>query len=262
MRRIAPPDCAAPPRPTTRSSATSLSVTTTSASRLCTAVYQTATPRVYDGQTRPSRGGANGWVVRDMDDEATFGVELYRRTYTEAVRNGWLADYRIIALGVNDPALFSLANQLASEQPKTKNALSAAEFTKGLVLALVLGGATRADAGKVGGKPPVVEVVHSVLELRREVEVDGDGAPDDEGDRVGRPVDGRQRRGQPGSLHHGASRRVQQRLPARRGEGASGAGHAQRSARRRQRRHLRRGQPTARTCRRSRSWHRARVPST
>ena len=120
-------------------------------------VYQTATPRVYDGQTRPSRGGANGWVVRDMDDEATFGVELYRRTYTEAVRNGWLADYRIIALGVNDPALFALANELARRQPKTKKALSAAEFTKGLVLALVLGGATRADAQEFGEQPPVVE---------------------------------------------------------------------------------------------------------
>ncbi|MDE0653935.1 MAG: DEAD/DEAH box helicase family protein [bacterium] len=120
-------------------------------------VYQTATPRVYDGQTRPSRGGASGWVVRDMDDEATFGVELYRRTYTEAVRNGWLADYRIIALGVNDPALFALANQLARSQPKTKNALSAAEFTKGLVLALVLGGATGAEAEESGEQPPVVE---------------------------------------------------------------------------------------------------------
>ena len=120
-------------------------------------VYQTATPRVYDGQTRPPRGGADGWVVRDMDDEATFGVDLYRRTYTEAVRNGWLADYRIIALGVNDPALFPLANRLARSQPKTKNALSAAEFTKGLVLALVLGGATRAEAEEFGEQPPVVK---------------------------------------------------------------------------------------------------------
>ena len=120
-------------------------------------VYQTATPRVYDGQTRPPRGGADGWVVRDMDDEATFGVELYRRTYTEAVRNGWLADYRIIALGVNDRDLFALANQLACSQPKSKNALSAAEFTKGLVLALVLGGATRAEAEEFGERPPVVE---------------------------------------------------------------------------------------------------------
>jgi len=120
-------------------------------------VYQTATPRVYDGQTRLSRRGANGWIVRDMDDEATFGVELYRRTYTEAVRNGWLADYRIIALGVNDPALFALANELARRQPKTTKALSAAEFTKGLVLALVLGGATRAETQEFGERPPVVE---------------------------------------------------------------------------------------------------------
>ena len=120
-------------------------------------IYQTATPRIYDGHARTSRGSSNGWVVRDMDDEATFGVELYRRTYTEAVRNGWLADYQIIALGVNDPALFSLANQLARSQPKTKKALSAAEFTKGLVLALVLGGATRTEAPEFGGHPPVVK---------------------------------------------------------------------------------------------------------
>lgn len=37
-----------------------------------------------------------------MDDENTFGPELYRKSYVEAVNNEWLTDYRIIALGVND----------------------------------------------------------------------------------------------------------------------------------------------------------------
>ena len=65
-------------------------------------VYQTATPRIYD-TSKVDRNKANDWIVRTMDDETTFGVDLYRKSYVEAVRNGWLSDYRIIALGVNDP---------------------------------------------------------------------------------------------------------------------------------------------------------------
>ena len=75
-------------------------------------VYQTATPRIYDG--RPTTGNPN-WIVRSMDDEATFGVELYRKSYLEAVRNRWLSDYRIIALGINDPDAFETANAPSKE---------------------------------------------------------------------------------------------------------------------------------------------------
>ena len=74
-------------------------------------VYQTATPRVYDtGGQRPRN---DRWVVRNMDDEAVFGVELYRKSYMKAVTNGWLTDYRIIALGVNDQEAYKAANKLA-----------------------------------------------------------------------------------------------------------------------------------------------------
>ena len=105
-------------------------------------IYQTATPRVYDtsGNSRPRNPD---WVVRNMDDETVFGVELYRKSYMEAVANGWLADYRIIALGVNDPDAFAAANALASTTAqKGKNALTTTHFLKGMTLALVLGGAT------------------------------------------------------------------------------------------------------------------------
>ena len=105
-------------------------------------IYQTATPRVYDtsGNTRPRNPD---WVVRNMDDEAVFGVELYRKSYMEAVTNGWLADYRIIALGVNDPDAFAAANDLASSTAQNgKNALTTTHFLKGMTLALVMGGAT------------------------------------------------------------------------------------------------------------------------
>ena len=105
-------------------------------------VYQTATPRVYDTSGNP-RPRNPDWVVRNMDDETVFGVELYRKSYMEAVSNGWLADYRIIALGVNDPDAFAAANALASTTAQTglKKTLTTTHFLKGMTLALVLGGA-------------------------------------------------------------------------------------------------------------------------
>ncbi len=105
-------------------------------------IYQTATPRVYDTSGNlPSRNP--DWVVRNMDDETIFGVELYRRSYMEAVENGWLADYRIIALGVNDASAYEAAKRLALAQGGTgRNALTTSDFLKGLTLALVMGGGT------------------------------------------------------------------------------------------------------------------------
>ncbi len=76
-------------------------------------VYQTATPRVYD-TTRVRLGRNSDWIVRSMDDEEVFGVELYRKSYVESVRNGWLADYRIIAVALNDPNSYDIANELAT----------------------------------------------------------------------------------------------------------------------------------------------------
>ena len=78
-------------------------------------VYQTATPRIYD-TSKMNRDQDSDWIVRTMDDETVFGVELYRKSYVEAVKNGWLSDYRIIALGVNDPEAFRQANLLVLQR--------------------------------------------------------------------------------------------------------------------------------------------------
>ena len=106
-------------------------------------IYQTATPRIYD--TRGvDRSKNSDWIVRSMDDETVFGVELYRKSYVEAVNNGWLADYRIIAVGVNDPDAFQQANMMASNtRSKGRNALTTAHYQKGLAFALAMGGATQ-----------------------------------------------------------------------------------------------------------------------
>jgi predicted helicase len=104
-------------------------------------VYQTATPRIYDG--KPATGNPN-WIVRSMDDAATFGVELYRKSYLEAVNNGWLSDYRIIALGINDPEAFETANDLAKNtKSKGRGKLTTTDYMSGLAFALTMGGGTQ-----------------------------------------------------------------------------------------------------------------------
>ena len=107
-------------------------------------VYQTATPKIYKTprQRNAERRMQNeDWIVSSMDNENVFGPELYRRSYRDAVENEWLSDYRIIALGVNDPEAYRTANELAAQ----KTPLSTVQFLRGLALALVMGGATRND---------------------------------------------------------------------------------------------------------------------
>ena len=103
-------------------------------------IYQTATPKVFGLKNNPS----NEWIVRTMDDETVFGVELYRKSYPEAVRNGWLADYRIIALAVNDTEAYNQANLLAlGTELKGRKAITSSQYLRGLAFALAMGGATQ-----------------------------------------------------------------------------------------------------------------------
>lgn len=105
-------------------------------------VYQTATPRIYNHANSTRRVDPGEFVVRSMDDETTFGVELYRRSYVDAVRNGWLADYRIIALGVSDPDAYRIANDLARDAGGSgRHKLTTVDHIRGLALA----GGTRTD---------------------------------------------------------------------------------------------------------------------
>ena len=110
-------------------------------------VYQTATPRVYSDTTTRARLDHNSdWVVRSMDDEKDFGVELYRKSYVEAVDNKWLADYRIIAVGVNGADVYEVANRLAQDtESKGRNRLTTPHFLRGLAFALAMGGAAQSE---------------------------------------------------------------------------------------------------------------------
>lgn len=108
-------------------------------------VYQTATPRIYDLGKAGWRSN-DEWLVRTMDDERTFGVDLYRKSYVEAVRNGWLADYRIIAVAINNREAYEQANRLARDTDmKSRRPLTTSNFLQGLAFAMVMGGATQTE---------------------------------------------------------------------------------------------------------------------
>ena len=106
-------------------------------------VYQTATPRVYNTSKRTSKD--SDYIVRSMDDETVFGVELYRKSYVEAVNNEWLSDYRIIALAINDRDAYEEANKLAKNTKSVgRRKLSSYDYMRGLAFALAMGGAAQA----------------------------------------------------------------------------------------------------------------------
>ena len=63
-------------------------------------LYMTATPRIYlaGSKTRARKAGADYF---SMDDESTYGPELHRLTFHEAVEQKLLADYKVLVLAVN-----------------------------------------------------------------------------------------------------------------------------------------------------------------
>ena len=129
-------------------------------------VYQTATPRTF-GEL-PTRIGTD-YVVREMNDQSTFGVTLYRRSYIDAVRNGWLSDYRIVAMAVTGEEATAIANELVREadeaaardaedaavrrggtRPRRAARLpSTGDYLKGMGFALAIGGAAHAGGNRL-----------------------------------------------------------------------------------------------------------------
>ena len=106
-------------------------------------IYQTATPKIYTQKTLREKQKED-WVVRNMDDQSVFGPDLFRRSYRDAVNNGWLSDYRIIAVGISGAESHEVANALANTtESKGRNPLTSTHFLRGLAFTLAMGGATK-----------------------------------------------------------------------------------------------------------------------
>ncbi|MDT0531864.1 type ISP restriction/modification enzyme [Micromonospora sp. DSM 115977] len=62
-------------------------------------LYMTATPRIYDDNTKAKAGEADA-IVTSMDGEE-FGPEFHRLGFGEAVSKGLLTDYKVLVLGID-----------------------------------------------------------------------------------------------------------------------------------------------------------------
>lgn len=64
-------------------------------------LYQTATPKIYD-QNSKKKAEQNSIVVSSMDDENTYGQEIYRLGFGDAVTQGYLTDYKVMVLAISE----------------------------------------------------------------------------------------------------------------------------------------------------------------
>ncbi|QCQ04005.1 helicase [Ligilactobacillus animalis] len=64
-------------------------------------LYQTATPKIYD-QNAKKKAQENSIVVSSMDDEAEYGQEIFRLGFGDAVAQGYLTDYKVSVLAVDE----------------------------------------------------------------------------------------------------------------------------------------------------------------
>jgi predicted helicase len=63
-------------------------------------LYMTATPRLYDDNTKSKAAQADA-LLCSMDDVSLYGEEIYRIGFGEAVRNELLTDYKVLILTLN-----------------------------------------------------------------------------------------------------------------------------------------------------------------
>jgi len=67
-------------------------------------LYMTATPRVYKPHQRVKAAEKEA-VLSSMDDEVTYGKELFKISFREAVNRGWLTDYKVLILTVEEQGI-------------------------------------------------------------------------------------------------------------------------------------------------------------
>ncbi|WP_189061990.1 DEAD/DEAH box helicase [Longimycelium tulufanense] len=78
-------------------------------------LYMTATPRLFDDNTKTS-AQQNSAVLCSMDDESLYGPEFHRLGFGKAVAEGLLTDYKVLILTVDEKYIAaSLQSQVADE---------------------------------------------------------------------------------------------------------------------------------------------------
>ena len=82
-------------------------------------LYMTATPRIYTASAR-AKAARHDVEVYSMDDENVFGPELHRLTFSKAIEEDLLSDYKVVVLTLSEEnAEAALAAHLADVDADT-----------------------------------------------------------------------------------------------------------------------------------------------
>ncbi|WP_394122090.1 DEAD/DEAH box helicase [Planococcus donghaensis] len=111
-------------------------------------LYQTATPKIYSDDVK-SKGVEKSVVISSMDDESIFGTEIFRLGFGEAVGRGYLTDYKVMVLTVEEEAMTKNLQQTLAD---SENGLNIDDV--GRIVGIWNGMIKREGAtGKVSGPP-------------------------------------------------------------------------------------------------------------
>ena len=86
-------------------------------------LYMTATPRIYAEDSK-RRAGDNSVVLYSMDDEAVFGPEFHRLTFSDAVEADILSDYKVLILTVDEAEAFAVFGDAIHDEQKLEHTLT------------------------------------------------------------------------------------------------------------------------------------------
>lgn len=78
-------------------------------------LYMTATPRIY-GDMAKATAEKDNVALCSMDDESLFGQELYVISFSEAVKQDLLVDYKVIVLAIDEGHVNQRLQQLLADE--------------------------------------------------------------------------------------------------------------------------------------------------
>ena len=81
-------------------------------------LYMTATPRLYSANVK-EKAKERQAAIYSMDDEATYGPEIYKMSFKKAVDDGFLSDYEVAVVAVSDSLFANLAGDFVKEHEET-----------------------------------------------------------------------------------------------------------------------------------------------
>ncbi len=95
-------------------------------------LFTTATPRIFSLQVSKA-AEERGDVIYGMDDEEVFGPVFYHYSFGQAIADGWLSDYQVAIVGVDEPTVMQYI------QDRELLRLSSGETANAEDLAIIIG---------------------------------------------------------------------------------------------------------------------------